>query len=42
MDTSFNQYEYKDEEMTLDSKPPTPDPPNNGQVIDSNDEMEAT
>ena len=42
MDTSLNQDEEKDEKMTLDSEPSTPDPPNTGQVIDSNNEMEAT
>ena len=42
MGTSFNQDEDEDEEMTLDSKPSTLDPPNNGQVINSDDEIEST
>ena len=38
MDTSYNKYKDKDKWITLDSKPSTPEPHNNGQVIDSNDE----
>ena len=33
MDTSYNKEENKDEGMTLDSEPSTPDPPNPGHII---------
>ena len=42
MDTSYNKGEDEYEGMTLNSKPSTPDLPNTGQVIDSNDEKETT
>ena len=42
MDTSSNQYKDENEGTTLDSEPPTLDPPNTGQVIYSNDETETT
>ena len=42
MNTSSDQDEYKDEEMTPDSKPLKPYPPNTDQVIYSNDEMDTT
>ena len=42
MDTSSNQDECKDEEITLGSKFSTPYSPNTGQLINSNDEMNAT
>ena len=40
MDISYNKKNYKYEGMTLDSKPSTPEPPNTGKVIGSNDETE--
>ena len=42
MDTSLNQDKDKVKEMTLESKPSLPDPQNNDQVINSDDEIEAT
>ena len=36
MDTIYNK-EEEDERMTLDYKPSNKDPPNNGQLIDSDD-----
>ena len=42
MDTSYNKDNDKDEGMTLDSELSTPDPPNTGQIIDSDDETETT
>ena len=42
MDTSLNQDEDKVEEMTLESKPSILDQHNNDQVINSDDEIEAT
>ena len=42
MDTIYKQEEDKDEGITLDSEPLTPDQPNPGQEIDSYDEMETT
>ena len=42
MNTSYNKEEDKDEGITLDSKPSTPDPPNLGQVIGRYDEMDKT
>ena len=42
MDTSYNKEEYEDEWMTLDSEPSTPDPPNPGKLIDSDDKMDTT
>ena len=40
MDTIYNKEEEKDEGMTLDSGPSTPDPPNPDKLIGSDDEME--
>ena len=42
MDTRYNKEEEEDERMTLDSKTSNPDPPNIGQVIDSDDETDTT
>ena len=42
MDTSSNQYEYKEEGMNLDYESSTPDPHNTGQVIDSDNETQTT
>ena len=42
MDTSYNKDKDKYEEINLDSEPSNPDPPNNGQLIDSDDETDTT
>ena len=42
MDTIYNKDEEEVEGINLDSKTSTPDPPNPGQVIDSDDETETT
>ena len=42
MDTIYNKNEEENEGRTLDYKPSNPDQPNNGQVIDRNDEMDTT
>ena len=42
MYTSYNKEEDNDKGMTLDSGPSSPDPPNLGQVIYSDDETETT
>ena len=42
MNTSSNQDEDKDEEITLDYKLSTPDQPNTSQLMYRCDEMEAT
>ena len=40
MDANYNKDKDKDVGITLDSEPSTPDSPNTGQVIDSDDETE--
>ena len=40
MVTSYNQNKDEDEETTLDSELSTTNPPNTGQVIESDDETE--
>ena len=42
VNTGYNKEENEDCITSLDSKPPTPDLPNNGQLIDSDDEMDTT
>ena len=42
MDTSYNKDKDEDEGMTPDSEPSTPDPLNNGQVIDRNNKTDTT
>ena len=42
MGTSYNRYKDKDEWMSLESEISNPDPPNTGQLINSNDETQKT